>query len=162
MNYHKITQEILDILNKNDLWYETFEHEEVKTSKEAADIREGYKLEQGAKALIIRVKYTKTKKEFLMLVIPANKRFDNRKVKDLLDAKDIRFATAEEIEDKTDGVKIGGVPPFGNLFNMKVIVDPLLFENEKIVFNAGDRRFSLAMKSTDYKDITSPKIKDII
>lgn len=105
-----------------------FEHEEVKTSKEAADISEGYELEQGAKALIIRVKYTKSSEEFLMLVIPADKRFDNRKVKDILNAKDIRFVTVEEIEEKKSGVKIGGVSPFGNLFEMKTITDPSLFE----------------------------------
>lgn len=61
----------------------------------------------------------------------------------------------------TDGVEVGGVPPFGNLFGLKVIADRRLFENEKIVFNAGDRRFSIAMRSSDYKRLVDPDIADI-
>jgi len=42
-----------------------------------------------------------------------------------------------------------------------MIVDPKLFQNEKIIFNAGDRRFSVAMKSEDYKKIVNPQIVEI-
>ena len=74
----------------------------------------------------------------------------------------MRFATEEEVSQTTNGVQIGGVPPFGNLFNLKTIVDPKLFLNEKIVFNAGDRRYSVAMLSQDYKNIVNPEITDIV
>ena len=61
----------------------------------------------------------------------------------------------------TKGVLPGGVPPFGNLFDLEVIVDPKLLENEKIIFNAGDRCFSIAMKSKDYTTLISPTIVNI-
>lgn len=161
MNFHKSVDEIRKLLTDNDCWFETFEHAPVRTSEEAAKIRKGYTLEQGAKAIIIRVKISGGGKKFVMLVIPGNLRFDNEKVKQLFNAKDIRFATEEEIADLTGGILPGGVPPFGNLFNLEVVVDPKLMENEKIVFNAGDRSFSIAMKSGDYKKIVNPKITDI-
>ena len=85
----------------------------------------------------------------------------DKKVKEVFDAKDIRFATREEISELTNGVHIGGVPPFGDLFNIEVIADPKIFENEKIVFNAGDRCYSIAMKSEDYKKFINPKIENI-
>lgn len=75
----------------------------------------------------------------------------DQKVKELLDTKSIRFATEEEVCSLTGGVESGGVPPFGNLFNLEVVADPRFFKREKIIFNAGDRRFSVAVKSGDYQ-----------
>ncbi len=160
--YHNVVSEILDLLKKNACWHETFEHEPVRTSEEAAKIRTGYTLHQGAKAMIVRIKKSESDKKFVMLVLPADLRFDNAKVKALFGAKDVRFATAQEIADITNGVQIGGVPPFGNLFHIEVVADPQLFENEKIIFNAGDRSFSVAMKSKDYKNLVNPSVEKIV
>jgi prolyl-tRNA editing enzyme YbaK/EbsC (Cys-tRNA(Pro) deacylase) len=95
-----------------------------------------------------------------MLVIPADLRFDNKKVKEILSAKDIRFATVDEVHEVTGGVEPGGVPPFGSVFNLEVIVDKKLFDNEKIIFNAGDRSFSIGMFSKDYLEIEKPRIEN--
>lgn len=162
MEYHPVVNKILELLKENQFWYETFEHEPVRTSEEAAKIRTGYSLEQGAKTLIVRVKKSETDKRFVMLVVPGNLRFDAQKVKQTFGAKDIRFASEVEVEQITGGVKPGGVPPFGNLFNLDVVVDPTLLRNEKIVFNAGDKRFSTAMKSEDYLDLVKPKVISVI
>jgi len=161
MKYHKVTEKIKDLLVANNCWFETFEHEPVRTSEEAAKTRTGYTLQQGAKAMIIRVKKSESDKKFVMLVFPGSLRFDNDKVKLFFGAKDIRFATEEEISNLTGGVQPGGVPPFGNLFELEVVTDPKLFKNEKIVFNAGDRSFSIAMKSQDYKKLVNPEVLDI-
>ncbi len=140
--------------------YETFEHEPVRTSEEAAKIRIGYSLKQGAKTVILRVKGG-GKKYFAMIVLPGDKRFNNQKVKKFFDAKDIRFATEKEVIGVTNGVLPGGVPPFGQLFGLKVVVDPGLLRNERIIFNAGDKRFSIAMKSKDYLSLVKPEVVDI-
>lgn len=157
MEYHATVSKILDLLQTNHCWHETFQHEPVRTSEEAARTRPGYTLHQGAKAMIVRVKNPQPK--FVMLVLPADLRFDNAKVKSFLSAKDLRFATEQEIGELTGGVQPGAVPPFGNLFGLDVVVDPTLFENERIVFNAGDRCFSLAMKSEDYKRLVNPQVR---
>jgi Ala-tRNA(Pro) deacylase len=162
MAYHPVTQQILDLLNQNNCWHETFEHEAVRTSEEAAKTRPGYSLRQGAKSIIIRAKIRGSEKKFLMLVMPADQKFSNDKVNALLGAKDIRFATEEEVADITDGVKPGAVPPFGNLFGLEVVTDRTLYDSEKIVFNAGERTFSVAMKSADYKRLVEPKIAEIV
>lgn len=160
MDYHPVTTQIVDLLKSNRYWYETFEHEPVRTSEEAAKVRHGYSIEQGAKALIVRIK-SKEQSVFIMLVMPAQLRLDTKKAKQYLHIKDLRFATEEEVGKVTGGVLVGGVPPFGNIFHIKTIVDPKLFLNEKIVFNAGDRRYSVAMLSQDYKNIVNPEIVDI-
>lgn len=162
MKYHLLVEEIKTLLQKNSFWFEIFEHEPVRTSEEAAKVRPNYSLKQGAKAIIVRVREKGGRKYFSMLVIPGDKRFNTDKVKELLNAKDIRFATEKEIKEITKGVEPGGVPPFENLFGLKVVVDKSLFNNEKIIFNAGDRRFSIAMKSSDYKDVVNPDVVNII
>jgi prolyl-tRNA editing enzyme YbaK/EbsC (Cys-tRNA(Pro) deacylase) len=161
MEKHPIAQQIIDLLKEHDYWYEAFDHEPVRTSEEAAKLRDGYTLQQGAKAIIARVKIPNEGKKFVMLVMPANQKFDSSKVKRLLSSKDIRFATEDEVETITNGVKPGGVPPFGNLFGLQVVSDTTLYGNEKIVFNAG-RTTSIAMKSEDYKTLVQPVVAEII
>jgi prolyl-tRNA editing enzyme YbaK/EbsC (Cys-tRNA(Pro) deacylase) len=82
-------------------------------------------------------------------------------VKKLLNSQDIRFAFENEVSEVTDGIKIGGVPPFGNLFGLEVYADRKVFDNDKIIFNAGDKRISIAMKTSDYKILVNPRIVDI-
>lgn len=156
MTYHSTVEKIKNLLTENSIDYETFEHEPVRTSEEAAKIRPGYSLDQGAKALVV-----KSGGDFRMFVMPANLRMSSSKVKKNLGIKEVRFATPEEVSEITNGVQVGGIPPFGNLFNIPVIVDPKLFLNERIVFNAGDRSFSIGMSSKDYRKVVNFQEIDI-
>ena len=158
---HPIHRQITDLLRQHNCWFEEFEHAPVRTSEEAAKIRDGYTLQQGAKALIVRAKIPNQGKKFVMLVMPADQKFSSAKVQQVLGAKDLRFATEDEVEEITKGVKPGGVPPFGNLFDLEVVSDATLYENEKIVFNAG-RTSSIGMLSADYKKLVQPIVADIV
>lgn len=160
MNYHPSVNKILQLIKDNNFWHETFEHEPVVTSEDAAKLRHGYKLEQGAKAIIAKVE-AKENDLFVMFVLPGNLRLDSSKIRKNTGIRKFRFATEEELLKVTNGVERGGVPPFGNIFHLKVYVDKRIFELEKIIFNAGDRSFSIAMKSEDYKKIVNPEIVDI-
>lgn len=162
MHYHPLTKKITQLLQQHNCWFETFEHQPVRTSEEAAQVRTGFSLEQGAKAILIRVKRSSSDKFFAMLVLPGNAKFDSPKVKDYFAAKDIRFATETEVLEITDGVQPGGVPPFGNLFGLEVVVDPSLLQHQKIIFNAGDRSFSVGMLAEDYVRLVQPKITSFV
>lgn len=161
MSEHKIADQIVALLEQHGLWYERFEHEAVRTSEDAAALRLDYSLSQGAKALIVRVKVPNEGKKFVMLVMPGDQKFDSAKVNLALHSRDLRFATEDEVAEITDGIKPGGVPPFGNLFGLEVMSDPLLFQNEKIVFNAG-RTTSIAMCAADYQSLVKPRVAHIV
>jgi Cys-tRNA(Pro) deacylase len=156
--YHPTVNQIIELLKENDAWYETFEHDPVTTSEQAAKIRTGYTLDQGAKALILSVKKSKTQKSFVQVVVPGSAKLNSKLITKFLEAKSIRFANAEEIEQLTKGIQIGGIPPFGNLFDIPVYIDNSLTKFEKIIFNAGDRSFSIGMKTKDYLEIVKPTI----
>ncbi len=161
MDYHPLTRQITELLAKNNYWYETFQHEPVLTSEEAAKIRPGYTLHQGAKAILAKIEKRNKEETFVMFVVPGDLRLDSKKIKQALDAKSLRFATEDELTSLTHGVQRGALPPFAHFFNLSLYVDKRLLENEKIVFNAGDRRFSVAMKSKDYQELSHPQVVDI-
>jgi Ala-tRNA(Pro) deacylase len=161
MPYHPVVKKITDLLTEHSVPFRTFEHAPVRTSEEAAALRPEFSMHQGAKALIVRAK-KEGEPFFVMLVFPADLKFDSKKVKALLGAKSVSFATEEEVGRLTDGVQIGGVPPFGNLFGLPVYADELLFGNTEIVFNAGDRSFSVALASADYRDLVQPILAHLV
>ncbi|HKZ34552.1 MAG TPA: YbaK/EbsC family protein [Patescibacteria group bacterium] len=162
MTYHPVVSHIRHLLDSHHMWYEYFEHEPVRTSEEAASVRPEYTLNQGAKALILRLTSKQMEKSYVMLVFPADKKFHNKKVKKLLQTASLTFASEEEVLSLTEGIELGGVPPFGNLFHVPVIADPSLFNNTRIIFNAGDRRVSIAMNTSDYKILVNPTIVPLI
>jgi len=159
---HPTVEKIRTLLKENALWHEVFEHEPVITSEDAAKIRTGYELHQGTKALIVRVTDKGNIKKFVMFVVPGDKRFDEGKVKDTLGFKNIRFATEQEVSEITGGIERGGVPPFGSLFGLATYFDQSIFNNEKIIVNAGDRSVSVGMFSKDLITVSPGEIKNIV
>ena len=162
MEYHRVVQKIRDLLEKNNITYKFFAHDTVRTSEEAAALRPDYTLRQGAKALILQVTDFNGEKKFVMAIMPADRKLDAKKLKTSRGLKKVRFATKEEADEITNGVEFGGVPPFGNIFGLDVIIDPTLFENKDIIFNCGDRRASIALRSEDYAQLVPHRVHDIV
>lgn len=159
--FHPVSVRIEDTLKSQDCWYERFEHEPVRTSEEAASVRTGYSQMQGAKSLIVKGRRPKEEKHFIMIVVQGSEQFDRKKLKTATGYDDVRFATPLEVDEITSGVLPGGVPPWGNLFNIPVYADKGIFTNETMIFNAGDRRVSIAMRTGDYRRLVDPAVVEI-
>jgi Ala-tRNA(Pro) deacylase len=129
-------------------------HEPVFTSEQAAAVR-GTPLASGAKALVM-----KAGDDFLMLVLPADRKLDSRKARTALGVKSLRFASREEVEQLT-GLQPGAIPPFGSLFGLRTTCDPALAENASINFNAGDHAVSVQMAYADYETAEKPDLRPI-
>jgi prolyl-tRNA editing enzyme YbaK/EbsC (Cys-tRNA(Pro) deacylase) len=160
--YHQVADRICQLFANAEYSYQRFEHEPVCTSEEAYEARPGYTLEQGAKAIIVRVKPRGGgEKYFHMLALAGSDRFDTKAAKAALAASDMRFATNEEVAELTEGVQPGGIPPMGSLFSLETTADPHIFEHETVIFNAGDRRVSVAVAAAALKAIEQPQIAPI-
>ena len=144
-----IFEQILALLEKHNIPYRLTEHEPVRTSEEAARIR-GVALKTGAKAMIVR-----GKGDYYLLVLPADKQIDWKRVRALLHMSNLRFSTEEEAENVAH-VKMGSVPPFGNILGLPTYFDEGLFENDELNFNPGSTTHSIAMKSADLRTLISP------
>lgn len=142
-----IVQKIRGILDKNNIAYKYLEHEPTPTSEDAARVR-GTKLEQGAKAMILKA--SKSNANF-MVVLPGNLKLDVKKIRTYV-GEEIIFESPDVIFEKY-GLAIGGVPPFGNILGIEVLIDIKLFDNDEISFNCGKKTSSIIMKSSDYRKI---------
>ena len=80
-----VFEKILALLEKNHVPYRLTEHEPVRTSEEAAKIR-GVALKTGAKAMIVR-----GKDKYYLLVLPADKHIDWRRVRAMLHVSNLRL-----------------------------------------------------------------------
>ena len=160
MKYNDTTQAIIDRLDENNIDYRIFEHEPVTTSEEAADVRENFSVDQGLKALIIKT-YGGSE-EHAMIVLPGDRKFAQKKVENALGVDDFRLADPEVIEVITDGVEIGGIPPFGSLVALQTYADEQVEDMGEVVFNAGDRRVSISISPEDYLTVEQPTVADII
>ena len=147
-------QKITAFLDQHQISYEIKHHPPATTSEEAALAR-GESIKIGAKALLI-----KDDTHFVLLVLPADKKLDTKKVKKLLQSRNLRFASPEELLELAGCVK-GAVPPFGPLFNTDMLVDVHLFDEEFMAFNAGELDTSIKMKTEDYRQALNPRIVKI-
>jgi Ala-tRNA(Pro) deacylase len=146
-------EKIRQLLDENNISYEFKEHEEVRTSEEAARVR-GEDIKIGAKAMLL-----KCDDNFIMFILSSALKIDSKRVKQITGTKSARFATPEEVMEHT-GCLPGGVPPFANIFGLDFYVDRSIEQNEQMAFNAGERTKSIKMKTKDYIRLLSPKIDD--
>src|SRR5688572_24377996 len=146
-----VTDRLARWLTDAGVAFEIFEHEPVRTSEEAARVR-GTRLEEGAKALVVR-----TADRYVHLVLPAHRRADNAALRALLGTRTLRFATPDELRELT-GCVPGAVPPFGNLFELPVFVDEELTALDRIVFNAGSDAVSIIMRAADFVRLSGATI----
>jgi Ala-tRNA(Pro) deacylase len=146
-----VFEKILALLEKNNVPYRLTEHEPVRTSEEAARIR-GVALKTGAKAMIVR-----GKDKYYLLVLPADKHINWRQVRAMLHVSNLRLATEEEAENVAQ-VKMGSVPPFGNVLGLPTYFDEGIFQNDVVHFNPGSTTHSIAMKSADLRALVSPVV----
>lgn len=149
-----VFEQIKKILNEKNIRYNLSEHEEVRTSEDAARVR-GVDLKTGAKAMVL-----KSKDNYFLVVLPADKRIDWKKVKQVLEVKEIRFATEEEAE-KVTGVKMGSVPPFGNILGLKTYFDKGFLSLDLVNFNPGSKGHSVQMSAKDLISLVSPEIVEV-
>ena len=145
---------IKQLLDEHSIWYLIKHHPPTTTSEDSARER-GEPLKIGAKALLV-----KDDTHFVLLVLPANRKLDTKKVKKILGSRNLRFASPEELKQLT-GCEKGAVPPFGNLLGVDMIVDQAQFEEEFMAFNAGSLETSIKMKSAGYRQLVQPRVEEI-
>lgn len=154
-------EKLIALFDAGDARYRVLEHVPVRTSEEAAQIRQTA-LSQGAKAMVCRVKISASRHTYVLAVFPADQRVDFHKIAAAIDGKKAALATSEEAEKLTDCV-MGAVPPVSFHPDLHLLIDPSLFtRNQEISFNAGLRERSIIINSADYQRIVCPSCAAII
>ena len=94
----------------------------------------------------------------ILALVPAERMVSHKKLKKLLDVKDVRLANREEVLDLS-GYPAGGVPPFNEV--KRVLADPAILKNQTIVVGGGDIDKLLEIRTTDAIDISNAQVVDI-
>jgi Ala-tRNA(Pro) deacylase len=131
--------------------FQVLQHAPVFTSQQAAAVR-GTSLASGAKALIC-----KADSQFVMIVLPADRKLASKRVRQAAGVKSLRFATTDEVAQLT-GLAPGAIPPFGSLFGLPTWCDQALADQPQINFNAGDHAISISMAFADYHTVEQPQM----
>lgn len=137
---------------ENEVPYEVMSHEEVYTMQEvAASLHLPGR--QVAKVVIV-----KANGKMVMLVISSPDRLNFAKVRTLLDAKNVRLAKEEEFSEFFPDCEVGGMPPFGNLYEVPVFVDQTLSNEVDIVFRVGTHQEVMKIAYGDFARLAQPTV----
>ena len=147
-----VLERIRAYLREQSVPFRELHHEPTRTSEDSARVR-GEPIEIGGKALLLKVD-----DDFHLFVLSAALRVDSRAIRERLGARRSRFATPEELLERT-GLVPGSVPPFGRpILPFDVYVDESIARNERIAFNAGSLTDSAFMATSDYLRIARPEV----
>jgi Ala-tRNA(Pro) deacylase len=94
--------------------------------------------------------------ETAMVVVPANRRLLLHDLREMLDSATVRLASENEFKALFSDCETGAMPPFGNLYGMKVFVDVELSHQHEIAFNAGSHTEIIKMAYADFDRLVRP------
>ncbi|MEW6750431.1 MAG: YbaK/EbsC family protein [Candidatus Latescibacterota bacterium] len=96
--------------------------------------------------------------KMVMAVLPALYEVDLESLREAVGAARAELAQEEEFTALFPDCTPGGMPPFGNLYGLDVLVDPSLAEDEEIAFNAGNHRDMIRMPYADFERLVQPTV----
>lgn len=149
-----ILKRLEDYLKKNNAKYRETVHPEAYTAQEVAAAMH-VRGKDLAKPVMI-----KADGSFVMAVVPASRKVDFEKLKDILGKKEVRLATEDEFKSLFPDCVPGAEPPFGNLYALDTLVDKKLTKDVHIFFNAGTHYDAVEMDYKDFARLVKPRVED--
>lgn len=139
-----------DFLDREHIKYVTIGHSPAYTAQEIAAMAHipGREL---AKTVVVKIDG-----EMAMVVTPASEQVQLDHLKESLGASEVDLASESEFRDSFPDCETGAMPPFGNLYGMKVFVSQTLREDEQIAFNAGSHSELVRLPYTEFERLVHP------
>ena len=110
-----------------------------------------------AKTLIVKMEGV-----LAMVVLPASRRLLLPDLREMLGTDDVKLATEAEFRGAFPDCEVGAMPPFGNLYAMRVYVAASLADEKDIVFNAGTHTEVIQMTYADFDRLVRPTVLDFV
>lgn len=146
-----ILKRLKEILDEAKVPYEVYNHPLAYTAQEIA-AKQHVSGNELAKVVMIEAD-----DELVMGVVRGNDKINLHMVEDSLGVRHARLATEDEFVARFPECEIGAMPPFGNLYGLKVYVDPALAKDEYIYFNAGNHVQTVRLKYVDFARLVQPQ-----
>ena len=145
-------QKLKEFLDSHQIKYVTISHSKAYTAQEVAATSHipGKEL---AKTVIVKIDGN-----MAMAVLPSSFQVDFHLLKKALGVSIIDLAEENEFKYTFPGCDVGAMPPFGNLYGMKVYVDNKLSQDEEIAFNAGNHTELIRLAYKDFEQLVQPTL----
>lgn len=147
-------ERLVSYLTENGVDFEALSHPVVYTAQEVAAVQHVSGKE------IAKVVIALADGSLIMLVLPGSYKVNVGKAAAALGAREMRLAHEDEFAATFPDCEVGAMPPFGNLYNVPILVDGALAEDEKIVFQAGTHADTLVISYADYEKLVTPRVGD--
>ena len=144
--------QVMEFLDKSGVAYEVTEHPPAFTAQTlaAAEHEPGRSV---AKPVIVRAD-----DKYVMCVLSACDRVDLSALKSQLGVKKVELAEEKDVGKICSGCELGAEAPFGNLYDMKVIVEKELSTEEMIAFCSGTHTELIQLSYKDFEKLVKPKV----
>ncbi len=139
-------------LNDNDIKYVSVTHSKAYTAQEVAasvHIR-GKKI---AKTVIVSIDG-----QVAMVDLPASYMVDFEKLRETIGATDVSLAAETDFISSFPECEVGAIPPFGNLYDMKVYVAASIVEDEDFLFSAGSHTELMKIPFKTFENLVKPEV----
>ena len=139
-------------LDENKVEYVTIRHSPAYTAQKIAAAAH-IPGREVAKTVMVKVDG-----KMAMAVLRATDQVDLDLLRGAAKAKSVTLASEDDFRDAFQGVELGAMPPFGNLYGMKVFADEALSKDAQIAFNAGSHTELLQLDYADFERLAKPKV----
>ncbi len=95
---------------------------------------------------------------FAMAVLAAGDKVSAGRLREASGAEVVELASEKEFAELFPRCEVGAMPPFGNLWGMRVFVDERLVEGEEIAFSAGSHTELIRLSYADYARLVNPSV----
>ena len=154
-----IHEQLKDLLTREGADFRVLEHIAEGRTELIAKIR-GNRTEQAIKSIVVMIRFGKDAPRYALANVPGDCRVDLKAIRDLFGGTQSAFAPREKAEELT-GCAIGSIPPFSFNDQLEILADPMIQENEEVVFNAGRLDRSIFIKCADYFRVAKPRLVKI-
>jgi len=145
-------KQLKEFLDSHKIKYITMTHSRAYTAQEIASLAH-IRGEEFAKTVIVRIDG-----ELVMAVLPASYHVDLPLLKAAAKGHKIELASETDFRGKFPECELGAMPPFGQLYGMRVFVDHFLTKDKQIAFNAGTHHELIQMAYDDFARLVHPVV----
>lgn len=136
------------IFNENDIYFELYNHEPIFTNEDAVIMKE----EKGFTGTETKSLFLKGKdKRYYIYFTLTTKQTDFKQLKQVV-GKKLAIVPPKDMEDLT-GQKAGAVCPFGYSIDVPLIIDEIIYQQDKLVFAPGKPDQTMVILTKDLPNI---------
>ena len=144
---------VRDELDQRGIAYEELHHSDAYTAQELAQ-REHVSGHRVAKVVCVMAG-----DQPVELVLPASRRVDVERVRELLGAREVRLASEQELERCFPDCEVGAIPALRHWRGVEVMMDGHLCCGGDILILGGTHRDALRMNFDDWFDMVGPRVE---